>query len=142
VLAASQRLLKYLWAAPCSLVGLLGAAALLALGARARCAEGALEVALKSLRTECRGWSRRCPFRAITFGHVILGVTAEELEAYRAHEQVHVRQYERWGLVFFIAYPLASLSAWWRGGDFYRDNRFEVEARDADASSGRWYTRT
>lgn len=125
---------RRLWAAPCSLVGLLFGALLLLGGARWRVVEGAVEFAWRALHTQCGPRARALPFRAITVGHVILGVTAEELDLYRAHEQVHVRQYERWGLLFFVAYPLASVIAWARGGDFYLDNAFEVEAR--------WYTRT
>ncbi len=68
------------------------------------------------------------PFAAMTFGHVILGVSHEELARLRAHELVHVRQYERLGVLFFAAYPLASLVAWARGGCPYLGNRFEVEA--------------
>jgi len=40
-----------------------------------------------------------------------------------------VRQYERWGVFFLLAYPAASLLAAWQGGHFYRDNCFEVQAR-------------
>lgn len=69
-------------------------------------------------------------YRAITLGHVILGVTADDLAASRDHEHVHVAQYERWGVVFFVAYPLASLWQVLRGRDAYWDNPFEVEARE------------
>ena len=65
---------------------------------------------------------------AITLGHVILArdpLTAAHL---RAHEQVHVRQYERWGFIFPLAYVMASVLAFARGADAYRDNVFEIEA--------------
>ena len=65
---------------------------------------------------------------AMTLGHVVLGVDAISLEATRAHERVHVRQAERWGPAFIPAYLLASLIAWRRGLDPYRDNLFEREA--------------
>jgi hypothetical protein len=42
---------------------------------------------------------------------------------------MHVRQYERWGPFFPLLYLLASFEALIRGGDAYRDNRFEREAR-------------
>jgi len=75
----------------------------------------------------------RCPrpvsFRAITFGHVILGVDDATLDRVRPHEQVHVRQYERWGLLFIPAYLLSSLAQLVRRRDPYRDNFFEREAR-------------
>lgn len=71
----------------------------------------------------------RLPFSAITLGHVVLGLDADVLARVRAHEQVHVRQYERWGALFLLAYPAASLYQWLRGRDAYRDNPFEREAR-------------
>jgi hypothetical protein len=40
-----------------------------------------------------------------------------------------VRQYERWGVVFFLAYPLSSLWQAARGRHYYWDNWFEVQAR-------------
>ena len=119
-----RRTLGYLWAAPCSLLGLLLALPLLLCGARAGRQQGALEIAL---------WPddkvRRLPFAAITFGHVIIGQNRQLLARLRAHEQVHVRQYQRWGVLFLLAYPAASLWLWLRGKRPYRDNPFEVEAR-------------
>jgi hypothetical protein len=41
---------------------------------------------------------------------------------------VHVRQYERWGVLFFPLYAASSLWQLARGRDPYRDNRFEREA--------------
>ena len=76
---------------------------------------------------------RGLPFNAICCGHFVFGMTTAELDRLRRHEHAHVRQYERWGLLFFFAYPLASLIAWRRGGHYYRDNVFEVEARRAAA---------
>ena len=67
-------------------------------------------------------------FSAITFGHVILAVDHATLAAVRAHEQVHVRQYERWGIFFFPAYLLSSLVQLARGRRPYLDNYFEREA--------------
>ena len=72
---------------------------------------------------------------AITLGHVILGRTAAALDIARDHEWVHVGQYERWGPFFLPAYAVASLWAWLRGRDPYRDNRFE---REAFAVDGPW----
>ena len=121
--------LKLSWAAPCSLVGLALGIVLLAFGAQLRLVRGAIEIALKPSISHCGRLARSLPYRAITFGHVILGVTAAELAAARDHEQVHVAQYERWGLFFFVAYPLASVWQVVRGRDAYWDNPFEVEAR-------------
>ncbi len=138
--------LQYIWAAPASLVGLLLAASLLAgrgLGrgldrGQARWHSGVLEVA-----GGFPGWllSRRLPFSgpvaAITFGHVVLACSPEALAATRRHERVHVAQYERWGGLFFLAYPLASLYAWIRGKHPYLDNVFEIKARGGKAAAAR-----
>ena len=66
--------------------------------------------------------------QAITLGHIIIARDAATAEQLRAHEQVHVRQYERWGFIFPIAYLAASVIAALKGGDAYRNNVFEVEA--------------
>lgn len=65
---------------------------------------------------------------AMTLGHVVIGRDAMALEGTRAHERVHVRQYERWGPFFVPAYFLAGAWALLRGGHPYFDNRFEREA--------------
>jgi hypothetical protein len=121
----ARRLLAYAWAAPNSLLGLLFGLVILLFGGRAQVREGAFEF--------CRGarLSRsRTPFgfTAITFGHVILGADEATLAGVRSHEQVHVRQYERWGPLFIPAYLLSSLVQLLRGRNPYRDNRFEREA--------------
>lgn len=122
-------LLKRLWALPCSLVGVSGALLIISMGGRTRWRDGALEVTHRDRLALCGARARALPFRAIVFGHVILAVSAEELQHVRLHEQVHVAQYERWGPVFLLAYPAASLWQWLRGGHPYRDNAFEVQAR-------------
>ena len=73
------------------------------------------------------------PFRAIALGHVVIAVGRIELDAMRAHEQVHVRQCERWGIAFFPAYAASSLWQLLRGRNAYWDNHFEVEARRLSA---------
>lgn len=75
------------------------------------------------------------PVAAITFGHVVLGACETSLRTTRVHEREHVRQYERWGLLFFPAYLLAGFRAWLKGGDPYRDNVFEVAARNAERTN-------
>ena len=117
-----------LWAAPCSLVGLVLGAIVLLFGGSVRWAGRALEFAAHRGRCPAASMCRHLPFSAITFGHVILGISLDELERLRAHELVHVRQYERLSLLFFIAYPLSSLLATARGGHPYRDNLYEIEA--------------
>jgi hypothetical protein len=69
---------------------------------------------------------------AITIADTVFAwraLSAEELE----HELEHVRQWRRFGPWFPIAYLSASLRARRGGGLWYRDNRFEVEARAAAA---------
>ena len=68
------------------------------------------------------------PAAAITIGHAVLGQNQATLDSTRTHERVHVRQYERWGIVFIPAYLLCSAFLWMRGRDAYRENPFEVEA--------------
>ena len=45
----------------------------------------------------------------------------------------HVAQWQQHGLLFPIRYLMASRNAAGSGGDRYRDNPFEVEARKAEA---------
>ena len=124
-----MRLLRYLWAAPTTAVGLIFVLLALLSGGRAQVVDGVIE-AYGGL---CRFVLRRCTLlrggaSALTLGHVVLGRDRTCLELTRAHERVHVRQVERWGPLFLPAYAIASLAAWWRGGSAYRDNRFEREA--------------
>jgi hypothetical protein len=122
-------ILKVLWALPCSLIGLLLAAGLLSFGGKAKRDHGIYEVWLRNNITECHYFEKSLSYRAITFGHVIIGITQEELEYHRAHELVHVRQYECWGIFFFPAYLASSLWQLLRGRRAYWDNYFEVQAR-------------
>jgi hypothetical protein len=96
--------------------------------------EGVLEVAggwpARVLR---RGFPFSGAVAAITLGHVVVGVSLAALTATRAHERAHVRQFERWGMLLLVLYPLAGLLAWMRGGNPYRDNPFECEARAAES---------
>ena len=67
---------------------------------------------------------------AITIGrHVFAWRPMTDAEL--AHELEHVRQWKRHGWLFPVAYLAASLRARRSGKRWYRDNRFEVEARDA-----------
>lgn len=67
---------------------------------------------------------------AITIGRHIFAwraLTAAELE----HEIAHVRQWQRVGWRFAIAYLAESIRARRSGRRWYHDNRFETEAREA-----------
>lgn len=120
--------LRYLWPLPWTLVGLVMAGGAAVAGARLRWVDGALEVCGGGVARICARLPASLRFEAITLGHVIVGLHACELDAVRAHEHVHVRQYERWGWFFVPAYLLASGWQWWHGRDPYRDNPFEQQA--------------
>jgi hypothetical protein len=123
------KLLRLLWALPCSIVGLLLAAIPLAAGGTARWSAGALEVTYRSSKAHCGKLARALPFRGIVFGHVILAVTRDELAVIGPHERVHVAQYERWGPAFLLAYGASSLWQLACGRNPYWHNHFEVQAR-------------
>jgi hypothetical protein len=127
-----RRLVAYLWAGPVSLAALPLAAAALATGGRARIEDGVLEVAGGVLARLLSRAIPSFPIGAITLGHVVLGTDARQLDACRAHERVHVRQYERWGSFFPLLYLASSASALLTGRRFHADNRFEREASQAD----------
>ena len=122
------RAFRYLWALPWSLAGLMAALVAVLFGATVRIGNGTLEVS-GGRRGE---WASRLPVSdqicAITLGHVILGIDPVMLSSCRAHESVHVRQYERWGILFIPLYFGSSIVQLLNGRDPYLDNRFEREA--------------
>lgn len=128
VLRFGLRLLAYGWAAPYSLLGLTVGLLALLFGARTRVRGGALEFGGGWLGVRLSRLPAPFCFSAITIGHVILGIDEATLAAARAHEHVHVRQYEHWGPFFVPAYLLSSLAQLVRGRRPYLDNRFEREA--------------
>ncbi|HEY7874269.1 MAG TPA: hypothetical protein VIG64_04010 [Actinomycetota bacterium] len=118
-MSLAVRIVRYVWAAPASLLGL------------------ALAPFFDSRRVDngillCEGarWPRRLGWRfsAITFGHVVLSTIAAD-EDLMEHETVHVGQYERWGVFLLPAYLVASLWVRLRGRRAYWDNPFEKAAR-------------
>jgi hypothetical protein len=111
-------------------------------GGRVALVDGVLEVHGGWIAAFLRRWP---PFSAgaaaMALGHVVLAMSARDMEQCRAHERVHVRQCERWGIFFLPAYLGASLVALLRGRDPYRDNSFEREAFAAsEATEGREIT--
>lgn len=130
-LALSKIALRYSWAAPCTALGLSFAALALLVGGGGRWVSGVLEVSWRANEDVAPEWERLLPYRAITFGHVVIGASPAQVAALREHERVHVRQYERWGVIFFLAYPISSLVQLIRGRRPYWDNCFEVQAYDA-----------
>lgn len=75
-------------------------------------------------------WPRRLGwrYRAIALGRVVLCADRAD-DFLLEHELVHVRQWERWGPLLAVAYPLASAFAFMRGRHPYKDNAFEAAAR-------------
>jgi hypothetical protein len=125
-----SRLLTYVWAAPNSLLGLAAGAVLLVSGGRASLREGVVEIADGRLGRWLRSPRVACPFGAMTLGHVILATDRTSLDVARAHERVHVRQYERWGPLFLPAYLGSTVWQLVCGRRGYRDNWFERQAYD------------
>jgi hypothetical protein len=124
-----------LWAGPATLVGLALAVPFLRRG-HVALIDGVFEAhspllgrALRALTPLAGGAD------AITLGHIVIGRNAWSLEATRAHERVHVRQYERWGPLFVPAYLIAGGWALVTGRHPYFDNHFERQAC-AEAAGG------
>lgn len=123
--------LKYIWASPVSAIGVCAACIASVVGADGKRVSGVIEVSLAPRSAALCKAVACLPFAAITLGHVVIASSAEEQAAHREHERVHVAQYELWGPLFLLAYPLESLYQWLSGRQPYRDNRFEVAARSA-----------
>jgi hypothetical protein len=131
VLPGLRFILVRVWASPATLLGLVLIPLAVLPGGSVRVVGGVLEVhgglVTRLLRI---GLPWVGPVAALTLGHVVLGCDRLCLQRSRAHERVHVRQYERWGPVLIPAYLLAGLFVRFRGADPYADNPFEKEAVD------------
>jgi len=100
------------------------------LGAKSRTVAGVLEIGGGLVGSLLGPRRIALPWRAMTLGHIVLGIDEESLALSRAHEQVHVRQYEQWGPFFLPAYAVSSLWQLACGRHCYRDNWFERQAYD------------
>jgi hypothetical protein len=121
------RILGILWALPYTLLGLGIGTIGLCSGGRVRVRGRVIEFyggALKGFLDRLCGTGAM----AVTFGHVVLGLTDAALDISHDHEMVHVRQYERWGPLMGPAYLGCSAVLWLMGRRPYRDNPFEREA--------------
>jgi hypothetical protein len=74
---------------------------------------------------------------AVTIGRCVLAASRPALRATWAHEAEHIRQFERFGPLFPLLYSAESLRCLLRGHSMYRDNRFEVAAREAEKKTAR-----
>ena len=125
--------IKYIWASPATSLGIFAGFIAVLLGATVNVFRGVIEISLRPRSASVTQALARLPYAAITFGHVVIAQSEEYQNLLRAHERVHVAQYEKWGLVFFIAYPLESVLQRFQGNHPYLDNRFEVSARSEAA---------
>lgn len=130
------KILAVIWAAPTSFVGLL---ILIAFGggARVRRTGGAFEVWGPGIQ---HMFERFSPIgaQAMAIGHIVMGTDPRVLEAVRRHELVHVRQAECLGPFFLPFYLAASAWIYLKGGDWYRENPFEIQAYSV-GGSGDWH---
>jgi len=116
---------RFLWAAPATVIGLaLVGVGLLTGASKPDAVDGAIEQSGGLLARILRLMGSAC----ITFGYVTLGRSPQDLNYYRRHERVHTRQYGTWGVFFFPAYLFASLIALIQGRSAWSGNWFEQEA--------------
>lgn len=117
--------LRYLWALPVTMAGLVLALASRLTGGSLRVQEGIIAVSGGlSARLLYPSWFHRGG-AAMTFGHVIIARDEKCLNQSWNHERHHVRQFEQWGLFLIPAYWLVSFVLRFRGYDPYLDNPFE-----------------
>ncbi|UOG91620.1 MAG: hypothetical protein L3K52_15695 [Candidatus Thiothrix sulfatifontis] len=133
-----RQIARYLWVAPISMWFLPLALLAKWTGGGYALHTGVLEI--------WGGWvgrwlERGIPFlgavNAVTVGHIVAGVSPQHLRSSRVHERVHVEQFERWGCLFPCVYFIAGVRAQRRGGSFYWDNPYEIEARRRAAATGK-----
>src|SRR5207248_8042180 len=95
---------RYVWAAPCTAVGLCLVAPAFLFGATARVVDGAIEVALSAFKSS-NFLLGALPFNAITFGHVVFASSQTELDRLRAHEQAPTSGNTKGGEYFLRGIP-------------------------------------
>lgn len=124
-------LIRYLWALPNTLIGLLFVPAALLPRGRMQIIDGVLEAHSPVISVLLR---HAVPIpggaAAMTLGHVVLARDSRSLEATRPHERVHVRQCEIWGPAFIPAYLVAGLWGLLTGTGAYTGNYFERQANE------------
>lgn len=69
---------------------------------------------------------------AMALGHIVISENQGLSMRVLTHELEHVRQAERWGIAFPLAYLASSAWAALRGRDPYWHNHFEIAARKAE----------
>ena len=125
-----SKIWRYLWPLPLTLLGL-------ALALMVRLSGGSWTIrggVVEACGPVARMLLQLHPVRgviAMALGHVVIARDSSCLIRTSAHEREHVRQFERWGLLFPVAYAGESCYRWMRGQDAYLDNRFERAAEAA-----------
>lgn len=125
----TSRLVRYLWSAPTTLLGLAASFASLTTPRLA----GSILLSVSD-RGFASWFLTRRGYCALTLGHAVIVTPGAPFDVID-HEMVHVRQAERWGPFFLPAYLAAMIVVRFRGGNPYWDNPFEAEAREV-ASAG------
>ena len=123
-------LIRYLWALPNTVIGLLFVPTAMLPRGRVQVIDGVLEAhgpLISAILQHCVPIPSGAS--AITFGHVVLARDSWSLDATRAHERVHVRQCEIWGPAFIPAYLIAGLWALVNGTGAYTGNYFERHSK-------------
>ena len=125
----------FFWALPLTLFGALPALVILLAGGR--CNRIAASSPAWMVQGSFGDWLlQRHPVGAVNamaIGHLVIAQSSTVSGRILRHELAHVRQAACWGIVFPLAYLLASASALARGKHGYWDNRFEVAARRAES---------
>ena len=124
------RIWRYLRPLPLTLVGLM-----LALAVRLGGGEWVFRAGvLETYGPAARLMLRLHPVKgviAMALGHVVIARDNFCLAQTSAHEREHVRQFERWGLLFPLLYGAEAAYRWLRREHPYTDNRFERAANAA-----------
>ncbi len=121
---------RYFWPMPLTVIGIVLALTIRIFGGNWSFREGVLETCGPAARLMLRLHPVKGVI-AMAMGHVVIARDHRCLAQTNAHEREHVRQFERWGLLFPLVYSGESIYRWLRGEDPYRDNRFERAANEA-----------
>jgi hypothetical protein len=121
---------RYLWPLPLTVIGLFLALIVRMTGGKWSFQAGVLETHGPAARLLLRCHPVRGVI-AMALGHVVIARDDGCMARTNAHEREHVRQFERWGLLFPLIYSGESIYRWLRGEHPYRDNRFEQAANQA-----------
>jgi len=124
-----MKLLRYIWALPNTLLGLIVLPLAVLTKGGVQVNGGVLEIYGGFVSFVLRHFIPiQGDVAALTLGHVILGCDKNALSASRLHERAHVRQYEVFGPFFLFVYLAAAIWAMIKGEGAYRGNYLEKKA--------------